>query len=141
MTDHLARLSEVPLDVAEHLDHVGADWVGGVATFIGTVRNHSPDVHGEVVRLDYSAHPSAPTVLAEIVDEVARAHPGVRLAVSHRVGTLTIGDLAIVAAAGSSHRAEAFAACREAVETVKKRLPVWKRQVLADGSYVWVGSA
>ncbi|MPV48483.1 molybdenum cofactor biosynthesis protein MoaE [Pseudactinotalea sp. HY160] len=141
MTDSLVRLSNEPLDVAAHLDHAGADWVGGVASFIGTVRNHSPDVDGEVVQLDYSAHPSAERVLAEIVAEVTAAHPGVRLAVSHRIGTLYIGDLAIVVAAGSSHRAEAFAACREAVETVKKKLPVWKRQVLTDGSYVWVGSA
>jgi molybdopterin synthase catalytic subunit len=135
-----AELSDEPLDVSAHLDDVGAADVGAVATFVGTVRDHSPDADGEVVELEYSAHPDAVTVLRDVADRAA-AHDGVRLAVSHRTGTLAVGDVAIVVAAASAHRAEAFDACRDAVESVKAELPVWKKQVLRDGSHTWVGSA
>lgn len=137
----LAGVSEEPLDVPAHLRAVGADDVGGIATFIGTVRNHSPDADGEVVELHYSAHPSAHQVVIDLVAQVAQQHPQVRLAATHRVGTLAIGDLAVVVAAGSAHRAEAFDACRELVEKIKAHLPVWKKQVLRDGRYTWVGAA
>src|SRR5699024_12880379 len=112
-----------------------------VASFVGQVRDHSPDAAGTVVRLEYSAHPDAARALAEIAAEVVEQHDGVRVAVSHRVGVLGIGDVAIVACAASAHRELAFAVCREMVEEVKARLPVWKKQVLADGSHMWVGSA
>ena len=137
----LAGISDDPLDVSAHIDSVSTPDVGGIATFIGTVRNHSPEVDGEVVELHYSAHPSADLVVKELVEEVGNRYPQVRLAATHRVGTLTIGDLAIVVAAGSAHRAEAFEACRLLVEEIKAKLPVWKKQVLADGRYTWVGAA
>lgn len=136
-----AGVSEEPLDVAAHIEAVSATDVGGIATFIGTVRNHSPEVEGEVTELQYSAHPTAGRVVKELVEQTGRRYPQVRLAATHRVGTLTIGDLAIVVTAGSAHRAEAFEACRLLVEEIKARLPVWKKQVLADGSYTWVGAA
>lgn len=134
-------VTDRPLDVAEHIAAVSADDVGGIATFIGTVRNHSPEVTGEVVELEYSAHPSADQVVRDIVAEVQEQYPHTRLAATHRVGKLAIGDLAVVVAAGSAHRAEAFHASRLLVEQIKEKLPVWKRQVLADGSYTWVGAA
>lgn len=137
----LSSLSDQPLDVAAHLSAVGTSATGAVATFIGQVRDHSPDADGTVVRLEYSAHPEAARVLAGIATEVAAAHDGVRVAVSHRVGVLGIGDAAIVACAASAHRDLAFAVCRELVEEVKAQLPVWKKQVLADGSHTWVGAA
>lgn len=137
----LAGVSESPLDVSAHITAVSAADVGGIATFIGTVRNHSPEVEGEVTELEYSAHPSADRVVKDLVEEVGREYPQVRLAATHRVGNLTIGDLAIVVAAGSAHRAEAYEASRLLVEEIKARLPVWKKQVLADGSYTWVGAA
>jgi len=136
-----AGVSDEPLDVAAHIAAVSAPDVGGIATFIGTVRNHSPEVSGEVVELHYSAHPSAGEVVERLVAEVGAQYPEVRLAATHRVGTLSIGDLAIVVAAGSAHRAEAFAASRLLVEEIKAKLPVWKKQVLADGTYTWVGAA
>lgn len=137
----LAGVSEEPLDVAAHMAAVSAPDVGGIATFIGTVRNHSPDADGEVVELVYSAHPSAGEVITTIVSEVRAKYPQVRLAATHRIGTLHIGDTAVVVTAGSAHRAEAFKASRLLVEEIKARIPVWKKQVLADGSYTWVGAA
>lgn len=137
----LAGVSDAELDIAAHIAAVGAADVGGIATFMGTVRNHSPDAAGEVVELQYSAHPSADEVVKNLVAEVGKKYPQVRLAATHRTGTLAIGDLAIVVAAGSAHRAEAFEACRLLVEEIKARLPVWKKQVLSDGSYTWVGAA
>lgn len=137
----LAELSADPLDVAAHLAAVQTRATGAVASFVGTVRDHSPDAAGEVVELEYSAHPDAPAALQAIAAAVAARHGGVRIAVSHRVGRLAVGDVAIVAAAADAHRAGAFDACRDLVETVKAELPVWKKQVLADGSHTWVGSA
>ena len=137
----LTAISEEPLDLAAHLAAVSTSATGAVATFIGQVRDHSPDADGTVVRLEYSAHPDAARALEEIVADVLAAHDDVRVAVSHRVGVLGIGDVAILACAASAHRDLAFAVCREVVEAVKARLPVWKKQVLADGSHTWVGSA
>jgi len=147
MADHtttavvLAELSQAPLDVAAHLVAVQTSSIGAVASFIGTVRDHSPDAAGEVVTLEYSAHPDAAAALAAIASRVAADFDGVRVAVSHRVGTLEVGDIAIVAAVADAHRGAAFDACRALVEAVKAELPVWKKQVLADGSHTWVGSA
>jgi len=137
----LTALSEEPLDLAAHVTAVSTPGTGAVATFVGQVRDHSPDADGPVVLLEYSAHPDAAQVLAEIAAEVAAVHDDVRVAVSHRVGELAVGDAAIVACAGSSHRDLAFTVCRELVEQVKARLPVWKKQVLEDGSHTWVNSA
>lgn len=137
----IAELSGEPLDVDAHLAAVRTSSVGAVASFVGTVRDHSPDAAGEVVELEYSAHPDAAGVLVALANQVAERFEGVRLAVSHRTGTLAVGDVAIVAAAAEAHRSEAFEACRALVEAVKAELPVWKKQVIADGSHTWVGSA
>lgn len=137
----LAALSDAPLDVAAHLAAVQHPGAGAVATFVGTVRDHSPDADGEVVQLEYSAHPDASTAIGQIATRVASSFDGVRVAVSHRIGVLDVGDVAIVVAAADAHRGGAFDACRAVVEAVKAELPVWKKQVLADGSHSWVGSA
>src|SRR5699024_5990707 len=125
-------------DVAAHIAAVSAPDVGGIATFIGTVRNHSPGADGEVVELVYSAHPSAGDVMTRIVSEVQAKDPQVGLAATRRIGALHTG---VVVSAGPAHRAEAFEARRLLVEEIKARIPVWKKQVLADGSYTWVGAA
>lgn len=135
-------ISEQSLDVIGHMDAVANDAQGATALFVGTVRDNDPDAAGRVVRLEYSAHPDADAVLADLaaaVDEVAADGEGVRIAVSHRIGSLAIGDAAIVCAVSSVHRAEAFDVCRALVESVKAELPVWKKQIEADGSYGWVG--
>ncbi len=134
-----AAVVTVPVDVAEHEDLVGGQTAGAVVTFAGVVRNH--DGGRDVARLDYEAHPSAGHVVADVARQVADRHDAVALAVTHRVGPLTIGDIALVVAVSAAHRAQAFAACADAVDTVKERLPVWKLQVFADGSQEWTGCA
>ncbi|MGN8244433.1 molybdenum cofactor biosynthesis protein MoaE [Cellulomonas soli] len=135
----LARVSDTPLDLGFHVEHLAGPTVGAVATFLGVVRDHDPSVVGEVVALEYSAHPDAPAVLDRIAHETARRDGVLGVAVSHRIGHLGVGEPALVAVVTSAHRAEAFDACRVLVETVKAELPVWKREILADGSHVWVG--
>lgn len=137
----LAHVTDVPLDVPAHLAVVGHASAGAVATFVGRVRDHDPSVAGEVVALDYSAHPDAETVLVAIATRLAARDGVLGVAVSHRTGLLPVGEAAIVAAVSTAHRALAFEVCAELVEQVKAELPVWKREVLADGSHVWVGSA
>ena len=135
-----AAVGERPLDVAEHaalVEHAGA---GAVVTFAGVVRDH--DGGRGVLALDYSAHPTAQQVIARVAAEVgARAH-GVRaIAVSHRVGRLGIGDVALACAVAADHRREAFTTCAELVDEIKRQLPVWKHQSFTDGTDEWVGSA
>lgn len=135
-----AAVGEEPLDVAEHaalVDHAAA---GAVVTFAGVVRDHDG---GKAVRgLEYSAHPTAAAVVARIAADVAARATGVRaVAVSHRVGRLGIGDVALACAVAADHRREAFETCAELVEEVKRLLPVWKHQAFADGTDEWVNSA
>lgn len=137
MTVHIAEISELALDVVRHSLAVSGETNGAIASFTGIVRNHDPGAAGEVSQLDYSAHPDAAATLAEIASRLDA--PGIEIAVSHRIGTLAVGDVAIVACVASAHRAEAFDVCRELVETVKRELPVWKRQHTVDGATNWVG--
>jgi molybdopterin synthase catalytic subunit len=132
----VVEVSDVTLDLAAHERAVTDRRAGAVVSFQGVVRDHD---HGrEVTLLEYEGHPSAAAVLREVAAEVA-AEPGVfAVAVSHRVGRLDIGDVALAAAVSSAHRAAAFAACARLVDEVKARLPVWKRQVFADGTDEWV---
>ena len=134
-----AAVVEDPLDVAEHAALVEQAAAGAVVTFAGVVRDHDG---GRGVRgLEYSAHPTAGRVVAEVATNVAARARGVRaIAVSHRVGPLGIGDVALACAVAADHRREAFEACAELVEQVKRLLPVWKHQVFADGSDEWVNS-
>lgn len=134
----IAEISDSPLSLDAHASAVASPRHGAVSTFVGVVRDHDPSVEGEVTHLEYSAHPDAGDIVARIAGEVEVNH-GVVIAVSHRTGMLAVGDPAIVVAAASAHRAEAFAACREVVERVKSELPIWKREILVDGSHTWVG--
>jgi molybdenum cofactor synthesis domain-containing protein len=133
----LAEISETPVSAAEHAAVVSDRAAGAVVTFEGVVRDHD---HGRgVVELEYSGHPSAKDVIAEVAAEVAARHPEVRaLAVSHRLGHLAIGDVALACAVSAAHRREAFVVCAELVDEVKAKLPVWKRQVFVDGTDEWV---
>ena len=125
-----------PLDVTAHERAVAHRAAGAVVSFAGVVRDH--DGGRGVIELEYEGHPSAAEVLAEVAAEVA-ADPAVHaLAVSHRVGRLEIGDVALVAAISTAHRAEAFVLCARLVDEVKDRLPIWKHQVFTDGAEEWV---
>ena len=129
-----------PLDVAGTLSRIGASDVGAIVSFLGTVRDHAEDLDG-VVQLEYSAYePMAERELTAIAAEIRLAHPEVRgLALVHALGVLDVGAHTILVAASSAHRAEAFDACRAALEAIKTRVPVFKREVTADGSHRWVG--
>jgi molybdopterin synthase catalytic subunit len=131
------RLSRTPLalaDVVAAVSHAGA---GGIATFIGNVRGTS---HGKtIVHLDYEAYDGmAERAMTDIADRIAREIDGARVAIHHRVGRLVVGETAVIIAASAPHRAEAFAACRAAIEALKADVPIWKREVSDDGSE-WIG--
>jgi molybdopterin synthase catalytic subunit len=126
------------LSVDEVLAAVRDPGAGGVAVFVGTVREHDAGRH--VVRLEYSAHPSAQDELRRVAEKVVADHPVSRLAAVHRVGSLEIGELAVVAAVSCPHRAEAFAACRQLIDELKASVPIWKHQQFADGTAEWVGT-
>ncbi len=134
-----AIVTEEPLDVEEHARMVSRASAGAVVSFSGLVRDH--DGGRGVHALEYSSHPDAGKVIARVAAQVAAKHSTVyALAVSHRIGSLAIGDSAIVCAVSAAHRAEAFSACAALVDEVKLQLPVWKRQELSDGSEEWVNS-
>ncbi|WP_062388262.1 molybdenum cofactor biosynthesis protein MoaE [Demequina iriomotensis] len=135
----IAALTEAPLSLDAHVAAVAGPRAGAIATFLGTVRDHDPSVEGEVVGLDYSAHPTAGETLAAIAARFDTAD--LAIAVTHRVGSLAVGEAAIVAAVSAPHRREALDTVSALVEAVKAELPVWKREMLADGSHTWVGIA
>lgn len=132
----LALVSERPLYADAFEDFVETDTSGAVVTFRGVIRNHDHGV--AVTSLDYSAHPEAERFLRECCQTVAD-ETGLRVAAGHRIGSLDIGDVALVATVAAAHRAEAFAACERLVELIKSTVPIWKRQYLADGATEWVG--
>lgn len=137
-SDVWTLVTEAPLNLAEHIDFVSADQCGAIATFIGRVRDH--DKGRGVSGLEYSSHPSASEVLAEIATEQLEQSEATKIAISHRVGSLEIGDDALVAAVSAPHRDVAFAAIEQLVEQAKARLPIWKKQGFDDGSAEWVNS-
>ncbi|MGW3997059.1 molybdenum cofactor biosynthesis protein MoaE [Amycolatopsis sp. NPDC004772] len=134
-----ALVTEETLSVEEHARLVEDDAAGAVVTFAGVVRDHDG---GKGVRdLTYEGHPSASQVIADVVADLSARWTGVRaVAVSHRLGALTIGDVALACAVAAEHRGQAFSACSELVDEVKARLPVWKHQHFTDGTDEWVNS-
>jgi molybdopterin synthase catalytic subunit len=135
----LAEMREEALSVDEVRAAVSDPAAGAIALFAGTVR----DIDGGrgVVRLSYSAHPSAGAELRRVAEKVATEFDVIAVAAVHRVGDLDIGDLAVVVAVATPHRGEAFEACRVLIDTLKHEVPIWKRQLFGDGSSEWVGSA
>ncbi|MFJ2504449.1 molybdenum cofactor biosynthesis protein MoaE [Microbacterium sp. NPDC087592] len=141
MTVTLAAISDTALSLDAHLAAVDDARAGAVTTFLGRVRDHDPDAAGEVVALEYSSHPDAERILRDLAERAVAA--GVSgeaiVAVSHRIGRLPVGSAAVVVAVSAAHRDEAFVVCREIIEAIKRELPVWKRQVEADGTTAWKG--
>jgi molybdopterin synthase catalytic subunit len=131
------RLIEGPIDVGETEALVSHHSCGAVLSFKGIVRSKTGD-HG-VLRLEYEAYESmALSTFRKIVREATAEHPELRIAVRHRVGVLEVGDVAVIVAVGSPHRAAAFDACRLIIERMKEDVPIFKREARTDGS-VWVG--
>lgn len=135
----LAELRDGPLSVDEVLSAVQDPAAGGIALFTGVVRDHD---HGRgVVRLSYSAHPSAGAELRRVAEKVAAGFDALAVAAVHRTGQLAVGDIAVVVAVSCAHRGEAFDACRALIDELKATAPIWKHQEFTDGESEWVNSA
>lgn len=131
------RIRREPLSLDEVVSAVARPEAGGIATFVGVVRNTNDG--RDVSLLEYEAYGTmAEAELQRIIDELEREIPAVRVAATHRIGALRVGDVAVVCAASAPHRGEAFQTCRELIDRIKARLPIWKREHGPDGPY-WVG--
>jgi molybdopterin synthase catalytic subunit len=131
------RVTREPLSLDEVVRAVSIAEHGGIATFTGVVRSVSRGKR--IVRLEYEAYaPMAERELAAIGAQLAAEIPGVRVAIVHRVGTLAVGDAAVVIACSAPHRAQAFDACRAAIDRLKQSVPIWKKEVSEDGEE-WIG--
>ncbi|MDQ3877277.1 MAG: molybdenum cofactor biosynthesis protein MoaE [Actinomycetota bacterium] len=137
-----ARISPDPIDIGEALSGVTANAVGGIAIFVGTVRSTAAERPGsDVVRLEYEAHPTLAEVrMQEIADEARLRWSLERIVAIHRTGVCDLGTVTVVVACGAAHRAEALDACRWCIDTIKDTVPIWKKEVYADG-HAWVGAA
>jgi molybdopterin synthase catalytic subunit/molybdopterin converting factor small subunit len=131
------RLTEETIDPAAVIREVSDPRAGGIATFIGTTRVES---RGRTVHyLDYEAYGGmAEQVMAEIAEELKRKHDLCEVAITHRVGRVDIGELSVVIAVSAPHREDALAACKEAIDTLKQTVPLWKKEVY-DGGEEWIG--
>ncbi|MCK6478891.1 MAG: molybdenum cofactor biosynthesis protein MoaE [Planctomycetes bacterium] len=133
----MAYLVEGPIDAAALEAEVRTPAAGAVVVFTGTAREETRGKR--VVRLFYEAyHGMAEKRLAEICEEARAAHGALRVTLRHRVGTVEIGEAAVVIAASAAHRAAAFDACRAVIEEVKRSAPLWKKEHYGDGS-AWIG--
>ena len=134
------RLTDQKLSLQEVIDAVSGPHLtgqGGVTTFTGIVRDHN--LGKDVIRLEYEAYPSLVLdTLAQIIRDIERDIPGSRVAIVHREGVLELGDAAVVIAASAPHRAEAFDACRRAIEDLKRDVPIWKKEISPSGEE-WLG--
>jgi molybdopterin synthase catalytic subunit len=133
----MIRLTHEPIDHASLTEFVRRPNCGGVVTFLGTVR----DLTGEqvTVALEYEAHvPMADRKLAEIEADVRTRWPVSEVALVHRLGRLDIGEVSVAVAVSAPHRAEAFAACRHAIDRLKELVPIWKKEIGPAGSSAWV---
>jgi len=129
-------LSREPVDPAALLSSVRRDSDGGIALFVGVVRaSHEGRA---VTALEYHAYePMAEREIGRLVAGISARHPQVRIRIRHRLGRLAVGEVAVVVAAAAPHRDEAFAACREGIEEVKARAPIWKLELGPAGDS-WV---
>ena len=131
-----AEISDGPIDRDGLETFVLSASDGALVVFEGVIRDHNHDA--AVTALEYSAHPDAERFLAAVCREVADS-TGLFVAAAHRIGSLVVGDVALVAVVAAPHRAEAFATCALLVDRIKAEVPIWKRQHLADGATEWVG--
>jgi molybdopterin synthase catalytic subunit len=136
-------VTEQPLDLSAIIASASTPDCGGIGVFIGTVRTSAaapghPDT--PVVRLDYEAHPSlAPERMRAIAEEAANKWTLECISAWHRTGSCDLGAPTVVVACGAAHRGDALQACRWMIDTIKTTVPIWKREVYADGSS-WIGA-
>lgn len=136
-------ISADPLDVASAIADASAPSCGAVASFVGTVRESaSVTDNGDksVTTLEYEAHPTlAPARIEEVAHEAAAKWALERVVAIHRTGTCDLGEPTVVIACGSAHRGDALEACHWLIDEIKATVPIWKKEIYADGSS-WVGS-
>ena len=132
------RLSEQSLSLDAVVREVAADDAGAIATFVGTTRAHSRG--RAVIRLEYEAYEGmAEETMAEIADELRARYDLIGIAIHHRTGVVGIGEPSVVIAASAAHRADALSACRDAIDALKLRVPLWKKEIY-EGGEEWIGS-
>jgi molybdopterin synthase catalytic subunit/molybdopterin converting factor small subunit len=131
------RLSGEPLSLDAAVDEVRSDRAGAIATFIGTTRVESRG--HTVLRLDYEAYEEmAEQVMAEIAEDLKRRYDLCEIAIHHRTGRVDIGESSVVIAVSAPHRQDALAACKEAIDTLKDQVPLWKKEFY-EGGEEWIG--
>jgi molybdopterin synthase catalytic subunit len=131
------RVTEEPLSLEAVVAEVADERAGGIATFTGTVRRQSRG--REVSHLEYEAYAEmAEEVMAKLAADLEERHDLCAVAIHHRVGTLEIGEASVVIAISAPHRAAALEACREAIDTLKETVPLWKKEVY-EGGEEWIG--
>ncbi len=134
----MIQLTHHPIEVGSVIGSVQADEAGAVNAFVGTVRQHTNQ--RRVLRLEFEAYETmALREMKKLVEEVKQRWPVAQMAIQHRLGTLNVGEVAVVIAVATAHRQAAFEACRYAIDTLKQTVPIWKREVFADGA-VWVSA-
>ena len=134
----LVDVRDRALSVDEVLGAVSDPAAGGIAVFVGTVRDE--DGGRPVKSLEYEAHPDVVAVMRDLASAIAQRPEVIAVAAVHRVGQLAIGDLAVVVAAACGHRHDAFRAGQQLIDDVKEKAPIWKRQLFCDGGVEWVGA-
>lgn len=133
----LVAITHEPIDITTLLAAVSHASVGAIATFLGTVRelNDGRPVTG----IDYEGYePMAVREMQGIADELSKEWPGLRVAIVHRLGTLQVGDVSVVIVCAHARRAPSADAMRRAIESLKVRVPIWKREHYVDGEWTWV---
>ena len=132
------RVTREPIDLQELVRFVTDSEAGAIATFIGTTRNNNEG--RKVIALDYEAYPEmAEKELARIGQQASQKWRICRMAIIHRLGPVQITQASVIIAVSSAHRDAAFAACRFAIEEIKKTVPIWKKEVF-EGGEVWIGT-
>ena len=132
------RVTDKPIDLHELVDCVTDPEAGAIATFIGTTRNNNQG--RKVIALDYEAYPEmAEKELARLGEEAKRKWQICRIAIVHRIGSVQINEPSVIIAVSAAHREAAFAACRFAIEEIKKTVPIWKKEVY-EGGEIWIGT-
>jgi molybdopterin synthase catalytic subunit len=133
----LIRLTKEPLEAAEALAFVQAPGAGGVVLFAGTVRDHS--AAGQVSGLEYEAWGEmAEARMVAIGEEILQRWPVCKAAILHRTGPLDVGAISVLVCCSAPHRAEAFESARHGIESIKKDVPIWKKERLTTGQAEWV---
>ncbi|MDX6407451.1 MAG: MoaE-MoaD fusion protein [Gaiellaceae bacterium] len=131
------RLSGEPLSLEAAVDEVRTDQAGAIATFVGTTRVQSRG--RTVLHLDYEAYEEmAELVMAEIAQELQKRYDLCEIAIHHRTGRVAIGEASVVIAVSAPHRQEALAACKDAIDTLKEQVPLWKKEFY-EGGEEWIG--